>query len=95
MEKETRNILLAGVGGLAVGAILGVLFAPDEGKKTRAKLKSKANDLLDSGAEKLNAPADLICDLKDKLESSLSDGKSDLKEELLSQIEQLEEALKK
>lgn len=95
MDKETRNIILAGVGGLAVGAVLGVLFAPDEGKKTRAKLKNKANELLDSGSENNEEPADLICGLKDKLEASLSNGKTELKEELIAQIEQLEAALKK
>jgi len=33
------------LGGVATGALLGVLFAPEEGKKTRKKLADKGNDL--------------------------------------------------
>lgn len=34
--------------GLAVGAVLGVLFAPESGKKTREKISDKALDLADN-----------------------------------------------
>lgn len=33
------------LGGVAAGAILGVLFAPEEGSKTRKKIAEKGNDL--------------------------------------------------
>nr|WP_315151081.1 YtxH domain-containing protein [uncultured Flavobacterium sp.] len=33
------------LGGVAAGAILGVLFAPEEGSKTRKKIADKGNDL--------------------------------------------------
>ncbi|XOV67835.1 MAG: YtxH domain-containing protein [Fluviicola sp.] len=97
MDNQTRNIVLAGVGGLAVGAVLGVLFAPDKGKNTRAKLANKANDLMDqvkSSAE-TEAPEEMLASIKDKLTSSLNNGKSELRDELVEQIEQLEKALEK
>lgn len=95
MEKSTRNLLIAGVSGLAVGATLGVLFAPAEGKKTRAKLKERANDLADSFSKKAENPQDLFAEIKHKLDTSLTNGKSELKDELIEQIEELEASLKK
>lgn len=95
MEKSTRNVIIAGVSGLAVGAALGVLFAPAEGKKTRAKLKEKASDLADNFSKKVEQPEDLFSELKEKLNASLTNGKTELKDELIEQIEELEASLKK
>jgi len=95
MEKSTRNLLIAGVSGLAVGATLGVLFAPAEGKKTRAKLKERASDLADSFSKKAENPQDMFAEIKHKLDTSLTNGKSELKDELIEQIEELEASLKK
>lgn len=37
--------------GLAVGAVLGVLFAPESGKKTRERISDKALDLADNAKD--------------------------------------------
>ncbi|MDK2772736.1 MAG: YtxH domain-containing protein [Flavobacterium sp.] len=42
---KNSNVLLGILGGVAVGAIAGILLAPDKGTKTRKKLKSKAADI--------------------------------------------------
>ena len=44
MSKKGKGKLLA---GLAIGASLGVLFAPKAGKETRKELKEKMDDLID------------------------------------------------
>lgn len=45
---KTNKIILGLIGGLATGAILGVLFAPDSGKKTRKKITDKSKELKDN-----------------------------------------------
>jgi gas vesicle protein len=39
------KIVLGILGGVATGAILGILFAPEEGSKIRKKIADKGNDL--------------------------------------------------
>lgn len=44
---KTDKVILGILGGLAAGAILGILFAPDKGEKTRKKIKNKGIDYAD------------------------------------------------
>jgi len=44
-----NNNLAAGIlGGLAIGTVLGILFAPAKGCETRKKIADKSSDLADS-----------------------------------------------
>lgn len=40
---KTSNIILGVLGGVAVGAIAGILFAPAKGTKTRKRIMKKGN----------------------------------------------------
>ncbi len=42
---SNTKILLGFVAGAAVGALAGILFAPEKGSKTRGKIAGKAGDL--------------------------------------------------
>lgn len=51
---KNSQTLLGILGGLAVGAILGVLFAPDAGSNTRKKIIKKSADATNDFKEHLN-----------------------------------------
>lgn len=53
-SNNTGKIIGALLVGVAIGGLLGVLFAPDKGSVTRKKLLSKGEDLKDAVTEKLN-----------------------------------------
>lgn len=44
--------------GIAAGAVLGILFAPDKGYETRKKLRQTTDDLVNNLKSKLNIMAD-------------------------------------
>jgi gas vesicle protein len=59
--KNTSKILIALGAGVAIGGVLGILFAPDKGSVTRHKIEEGSKKLVDnfnrkikSGKEKLH-----------------------------------------
>lgn len=101
MEKSTKNVLIAAGAGVAVGAILGVLFAPAKGSETRAKIASKASDIKDEVISKTSdlknrvvgekSPEELLRDLKKLIVSDESDEKE--RNSLMKKLESLEESI--
>jgi gas vesicle protein len=60
MSKSSSKIILAGVAGLAVGAALGLLFAPDKGKKTRKRIRKGIRVLTEDKEGDLSEKLDKI-----------------------------------
>ncbi len=54
MASDSGSVLLALLVGAAIGAGAGILYAPDEGSKTRKKLKEKAQDASDEVVSRVN-----------------------------------------
>lgn len=44
---KANKVILGAIGGLATGAILGILFAPQSGRKTRKQIKDKSREFKD------------------------------------------------
>lgn len=51
---KASRVVLSIVAGAAVGAVLGVLYAPDKGSNTRRKITSKGGDFMGSIKDKAN-----------------------------------------
>jgi gas vesicle protein len=64
---NSGKLILGILAGLAAGAALGVLFAPDKGTETRRKITKKSVDLTDAVKEKIN---EFIDGIVDKYETS-------------------------
>ena len=79
---NSSKVLLGVLGGVAAGALVGVLFAPDKGSKTRKKIINKANDgvdvlkdKFDSMLESMNEKYENIWQAKEEL---ISEGQAKL-----------------
>ena len=53
--KNTSKILIAFGAGVAIGGVLGILFAPDKGSVTRHKLAEGSKKLADNFNKKIKS----------------------------------------
>lgn len=76
---STGKFIASVLAGAAVGAVLGVLFAPDKGTETRRKIAQKGSDLAGSVKDKYHEFSDSISEkfdaAKEKLTGIVSEGK--------------------
>jgi len=64
---SSGKVVLGLLAGLAAGAALGILFAPDKGTETRRKLAEAGEDYLDDAKDKIQ---DLMDDLHKQVDSA-------------------------
>ena len=67
------KVLLGVLAGVAIGAALGVLFAPDKGWNTRKRISKKAEDLTEDLKEKFDEFLDNISVKVDKVKEEAAD----------------------
>ncbi|MFT4832403.1 MAG: gas vesicle protein [Psychroserpens sp.] len=102
MSNSNENILLALLTGAAIGAGVGILYAPEKGSETRLKIKQKAmdtthdlTDRLKHAKEELTKTADAK---KIAFEEKLDDVISNMSykaDEIIAGLERKLEELKK
>jgi gas vesicle protein len=88
---SSSKILVGFLAGAAVGALAGILFAPDKGSNTRKKIATKSGDITDSVKDSFNNFVDGVKEMysgakdeveefgdkaKSKLQHAKNDGKS-------------------
>ena len=68
---SNSKVLIGLLAGLAAGAALGMLFAPEKGSETRDRLSQSLKDLGDTIKERAADEIDALASLKDKVVSSV------------------------
>lgn len=88
---KASNLVLGIIGGIAAGAVLGILFAPDKGCNTRKKIAEKGNDLKDNMKDKFN---DFLSTVEDKY-SDIASMASNKIDDATDNIEKINKELKR
>jgi gas vesicle protein len=70
---SSGKVFLALLAGVAAGALLGVLFAPDKGTATRKKISRKGEDYADDLTEKFNEFISGVTEKMDEVKEEVSD----------------------
>ena len=74
MSKKSNSAVLAALlAGAATGVILGLLYAPEEGKETRRKIKDKANDLKDKALDEYGKTSEKVKDKYSEVSHNVKD----------------------
>lgn len=79
---SSGKVVLGVLAGIAIGATLGILFAPDKGSETRRKISEKGEDFAEDLEAKLN-------DLLDSFKQKFEEAKKEFSEEAEQQVEDM------
>ena len=85
-SNNNNNVALGILGGLAIGTVLGILFAPAKGCETRKNIADKSSDLAeslkDSSGKLSNVISQTINELKNESQQLLGNTKEVIKAEI-------------
>ncbi|MEI6886515.1 MAG: YtxH domain-containing protein [Bacteroidota bacterium] len=87
---NSGKVLLGVLAGVATGALLGVLFAPGKGSRTRRRIKMKGENYAEGLKDRYN---ELIADITSKFERVKEDV-NDLAEQAKATAEEAKEEMK-
>ena len=72
-KGNTAKILAGLLAGAAAGVVLKMLYAPEEGKEKKKKIKTKADDLKDQAKNKYGEVSDKMKEQYDNISSTFKD----------------------
>ncbi|MGV8877934.1 MAG: YtxH domain-containing protein [Sphingobacteriaceae bacterium] len=85
--NDNSKVLAALLAGLAAGAALGILLAPDKGSETRDKLTDSLRSLGEAIKERAAEEIDNLTDFKEKVVSTIKSKVKSTEEEYLDDVE--------
>ncbi|GAB3933374.1 YtxH domain-containing protein [Mucilaginibacter myungsuensis] len=85
--NDNTKVVVALLAGLAAGAALGILFAPDKGDETRDKLGESLKNLGDTIKETAAKEIDNLVGLKDRVVDSIKSKVSGAQDEYQDDLE--------
>lgn len=71
--KSTGKILTAIVAGAALGAIVGILLAPDKGSETRKKINEEGKKLAEDVKDKFRRGKEKLNGLKEEFQQTVKE----------------------
>ncbi|HQW93892.1 MAG: YtxH domain-containing protein [Chitinophagaceae bacterium] len=71
--NTSGKILAAVAAGIAAGAILGILFAPDKGSETRRKINEQGKKLADDVKDKFSKGKEKFSQFKEDIEKTVKE----------------------
>ena len=88
---NTTKVLGALVIGTAVGAAMGVLFAPEKGARTRKAIRRQGEDLADNIEDRLTDMMDKVSDSVEAMEKQYESVKGRMKDLVKKGQKQMED----
>ncbi|AMR31220.1 hypothetical protein A0256_07160 [Mucilaginibacter sp. PAMC 26640] len=85
--NDNTKVVVALLAGLAAGAALGILFAPERGTETRDKLSDSLKNLSDTIKETAASEIDRLVSLKDTVVDNIKSKVKSTEEEYQDDLE--------
>ncbi len=93
-KNNSTGLLLAMVAGAALGTLVGLLVAPNSGKKTRKKIKAKTRDLKEQAKHKYEEVADKVKEEYEHVSSAVSETVGHVADKVSDEVDKYKDEIK-